>query len=128
MPPSVNAAYANVSGRGRVKNTAYRRYEKEFARWVMEKEISRLLPFKPKPLALYLYFYLPDWFTKKATIRIIDIANFEKVLVDCLTKALGIDDSNLFEVHLFKCVSTRPRVDVLISDSLVDAVGLLKLK
>ena len=42
------------------------------------------------------------WFTQKNTIKIKDVANREKFLIDSIFEALGIDDSQIWEHRLLK--------------------------
>lgn len=127
MPPSINKAYRNVPGKGRVKSTAYRNFEAEIRTWV-SVNAPRFMENK-RPLALYLYFYnlRGKFWTLDGRIKQWDGSNRVKLIEDAIARMLGFDDSHFFEHHGFKCVSTRAYVDCLISDALIDKPGLLKL-
>ena len=50
---------------------------------------------------LHIDIYLPC-FTKKGSVRKVDLTNRVKFLEDCVCTALGIDDSHIFRVVLTK--------------------------
>lgn len=46
--------------------------------------------------------YNHDWHYKNGKIRKKDIQNLDKILIDSIASRLNFDDSQFFEVHLFK--------------------------
>ena len=57
-----------------------------------------------------------NWITKKQTIRKKDIASFEKLLTDSIFTAIGIDDSRIFELAMFKEEDTEEWIKYYISE------------
>jgi Holliday junction resolvase RusA-like endonuclease len=120
FPPSANDLWRPIS-RGRyasiVKTNAYNAYSK-----LINYSLLTLpdLIFKD-PIAIYAYFYAPTlfWFTKSGDIRSRDLDNFLKGL-DPVYKRLKIDDKIIFEIHTFKCLSTRQRLDLCITNNLTE--------
>ncbi|MFA5133060.1 MAG: RusA family crossover junction endodeoxyribonuclease [Candidatus Paceibacterota bacterium] len=51
--------------------------------------------------------YNNDWHYKNGKIRRKDIQNLDKLLIDALAERLNCDDSQFFEVHLFKIQSDK---------------------
>ena len=96
-PPSVNALYANVPGKGRVKSARYRTWLNA-AGW----EIKAQKPGKVKgDYRLWLYCQRPDR-------RRRDLGNLEKPISDLLV-AHGVvsDDSACVELHVYWAGSGR---------------------
>lgn len=84
LPPSVNALYANVAGRGRVKTARYRTWINA-AGW----DVSAQRP-EPVPGHIAVTYRIP-WPTDK---RRRDIGNLEKAISDLLVKHQLIDDDS----------------------------------
>lgn len=55
-----------------------------------------------KPLRLVIELHSNEWLTKKGTIRKIDLDNFSKCCCDALFSAIGLDDSLVWELFMFK--------------------------
>lgn len=55
-----------------------------------------------KCLALEVLLYSNNWFTKKGTIKKIDVDNFLKSTLDGYFAAIGLDDSQIFDLHASK--------------------------
>lgn len=51
--------------------------------------------------------YNHDWYFKNGKILKCDIQNLDKLLIDALADKLGIDDSQFFEIHLFKVQNVK---------------------
>lgn len=91
--------------------------------WAAEYQITKLS--SSKPLAFYIYFYGPrtTWYYLNGSIKRKDVDNLVKVLMDTLSKIIGIDDSQFFEVHAFKCIGFQ-RTNVIITDETIDSEGV----
>lgn len=55
-----------------------------------------------------------DWLTKKGEVKIKDLANREKFLIDSIFEALGIDDKFIFKHTMSKIQSTEEKAEVTI--------------
>jgi Holliday junction resolvase RusA-like endonuclease len=86
LPPSTNALFLNVPGRGRVRTPQYREWS-ETAGWQIRTQLgSKKLPI-PAPVAIEIRTGLPK--------RPRDLGNLEKALTDCLVDygVIGGDDN-----------------------------------
>lgn len=57
--------------------------------------------------------YNHDWHYKNGKIRKKDIQNLDKLLIDAIAERLGFDDSQFFEVHLFKIQNDKESFTVV---------------
>jgi len=91
LPPSVNALYANVAGRGRVKSERYRTWLNA-AGWELKAQ---------KPPRVEGHYCIWIW-ANRPDGRKRDLGNLEKPVSDLLV-AHGIvaDDSQCVEIHLY---------------------------
>lgn len=127
IPPSENKIYRNVLRVGRVYTKEALAYKKAFQSFALanhiaiknfNKEVSQS---EPLILVMKYTFHRSRLFTKKDTIKRLDLTNYQKILLDCISKDCGIDDSRYFEVTLTKQASDilldeiTERVDILIS-------------
>lgn len=76
LPPSTNALFLNVPGRGRVRTPQYREWS-EAAGWQIRTQVAKNLPI-PAPVAIEIRAGLPK--------RPRDLGNLEKALTDCLVE------------------------------------------
>lgn len=93
MPPSVNAAYQNAKGKGRVKSAKYLQWMRAAGSVLMsrrEKIANRKLP--PGYIILYQL-------NKTDNIKR-DCANYEKCLSDYLTQMNIIEDDSLIQTNI----------------------------
>jgi crossover junction endodeoxyribonuclease RusA len=97
MPPSVNALYANVAGKGRVKSTRYRTWLNA-AGWAIKEQRPRKVK---GDYVLWIWAQRPDG-------RRRDLGNLEKPISDLLV-AHGIvgDDSQCVAIHCYWSGSGR---------------------
>jgi len=58
--------------------------------------------FKPNVPVSFTGVVYGNWFTKKGTIRKIDVQNMDKLLVDAIFKKIGIDDKCVFDIRMSK--------------------------
>lgn len=85
MPPSINWAYVNARGRGRVKSKEYVEWEKENDN-VNYEEQYRITGDEWLEVNYTFYFPLYNKWNKEKKIK--DLFNFEKCLTDFLTKKI----------------------------------------
>ena len=103
-PPSVNAAYANVPGKGRVKTRAYREW-KERAAWQVEAQ-------RPGRIE---GAYRIKIAVRRASLRR-DLGNFEKLISDLLVSCGVLDDDKHAEkIELSLSDSVRSGCQVIVS-------------
>lgn len=120
LPPSENQLYRNVQGIGRVKAIAYRHYEKEFEIWrlrnrfSLQKAITALNGSYPLKIELLFKFNYARLYTKRKTIKRLDVSNRLKCFLDLLSKALQFDDSRFFEIKCEKCIAPEEGVNIKI--------------
>lgn len=107
LPPSTNALYANVRGRGRVKTTVYEKFVNEVSLFFM----NTLTGNEPvanggKGHALVITVFLPNMFTvsKKAASRFtaFDASNRLKPIEDAIVRLVGIDDKCFVDTSIRK--------------------------
>ena len=67
---------------------------------------------------LVLKFSSPNWMTKKGSIhkRAGDIDGFAKCSIDALCEAIYIDDSAIFELHMYKVSSKEESTHFVLSE------------
>jgi Holliday junction resolvase RusA-like endonuclease len=113
---SVNHAYINRPGRGRVLSSEARQW-KEDAQLVLT---AGLRPYRAQ-LSMQRHClyrveleFFDDWFTKAGEPRKKDVDNMMKPMLDVLASAMGIDDKRFFEVALAKRVARRASVRILV--------------
>ena len=113
MPPSENVIYATSShGRGRHYTKSAKEFQTDMKLWAWSQIHVRKNDMKQwqKAGVIVEYWFRHDRvYTKKNTIKRIDVTNFQKILFDCFTELTGIDDCIFFEVFLKKNVSTSPQ-------------------
>lgn len=98
LPPTSNNAFVNGKNGGR-------HLSREATIWKAGVGLAVLCRRPPKiigQVAVTLTFYSENWFTKKGKSRKMDVANLEKLFVDAVFKALGMDDSEIFRLTLLK--------------------------
>jgi crossover junction endodeoxyribonuclease RusA len=109
-PPSTNHAYAVRNGR-KVKTTAARAYATEVAWAVADEERVDPDGWRPTPtdrLAVTIYVHAPDR-------RRRDLANTEKLALDAVCTALGIDDSQIDQLTLSRGTVTPANPHLLLT-------------
>ena len=112
LPPSVNAAYCNVAGVGRVKTKKYKEWEKEAYEACLtqpkyELEGNEWLE------ADYTY-YMPIW-CKNGNIKRIDTSNREKCTSDFIEKIIpGFKDEKIKRIIMEKKDSELNEVEIKI--------------
>lgn len=117
LSPSENKIYRNVFKVGRVKSRDFKDYESQFECWTLKNRErlkqaqSQLTPHLHLSLQLDFYFISQSLYTQKGTIKRMDVTNRLKILIDLLSKALQIDDSQFFRVECSKRMAERQYVN-----------------
>ena len=98
-PCSVNKAYATLfRTKRRIKTRDYHAFE----RMVQSAWVDSRFEIKPEMRLKVQIIIDGSWFTKQKKIRKVDLDNFAKVTLDCLSKLLGFEDSQIFELQMTK--------------------------
>lgn len=125
LPPSSNKIYyGSVNGR-RLTDTG-RTYKTALVRW-LSKEIAKsgLTMFRddvPYEVRLLFAFEQKDVLTKgwpkkaKSRFKKADTTNLDKLVLDSLALAIGVDDCAFFDVQLSKAISHNPGVSIFIQE------------
>lgn len=114
LPVSVNAAFAtDFRTKRRFKTKEYVEFDRLLQWSAKITDRIKIMPTQAIGVEISL---TADWRTKKGTFRIVDLANYEKTLVDCLSVLLGFEDSQIFELKMKKCQHTTadPKTEVYI--------------
>ncbi|MGH7230016.1 MAG: RusA family crossover junction endodeoxyribonuclease [Nitrospiraceae bacterium] len=122
VPPSINHQYATVNGR-RILSSAGRRYKEEVGRIVLlglacspHRDVL-LQVLRSHYLALSMRFRFPSPLRR-------DVDGGLKITQDALCEALGLNDSRVFEIHLYKNVSTdSPGVEISLGPTAHGKIG-----
>lgn len=116
MPPSINQQLMPSWAQKRfIKTKEAREFDSQFEAWMWSNKSDlkytaasvRALAAQGCILALDLNYYFPEeqLFTKKDTIKQLDLNNRMKSAIDAVSKAIGVDDSIFFSHHAQKLVS-----------------------
>ena len=95
LPPSVNELYTNVYGRGRVKTTLYRNWQKQVVPYLT----LALHKFGKQEVQIQYHFELGTSFKG-------DLSNRIKAIEDALVQAQIIDDDNHKVVGQFSVIKS----------------------
>ena len=122
FPPSVNKLYTRIRGGGQILSKESRAFAAAFSAYVMRKYLWEIQTFKMyhdvSPTAVFMVEYA-FFFEESRVLNVtygskrgaktpyarMDTANYEKLLSDCLAKAIDIDDSRFFSVGTHKHVA-----------------------
>lgn len=101
LPPSINGYWKVAKWGGRYITPEGVKFKKLCEVLNRGKKI-----YSSSPLRLEVDVYSEGWYTKKGVIhkRAGDCDNFLKVVGDGLFSAIGLDDSQVFEIVVRKCV------------------------
>lgn len=122
LPPSSNKIYYNRPGGGRGLTNEADRYKKRFIRWFTGKLMQKGLTSFSDEVAyeLRLLLVLPEivnttW-PKEARTRWkkVDPDNRVKLILDAISKTIGVDDAAFFSVTSIKCGGMDTGVGILI--------------
>lgn len=108
LPPTTNNAFVN-GAHGRHLSSEAKAF-KEMVQWTMLKNRQRFLSGVDGLVSVTLTFYSEKWFTKAGTPRKIDLCNLEKLFVDAVFEQLGMEDSSIFRITMFKLVGPESSV------------------
>jgi Holliday junction resolvase RusA-like endonuclease len=108
--PTINHLYL-MHGRFRFMTKEAKEIKKEIIDIVdkIKKEQFNITPKLKISIDVY-----EDWLTKKGEVKIKDLANREKFLIDCVFEALGIDDKFIFE-HIMKKIQSETEEKAVIT-------------
>jgi Holliday junction resolvase RusA-like endonuclease len=107
MPPTSNKMYAmwrRGSKTYHVPSPELKAFQRKMESYVITEDKIDLVRAMKGPLSIECFFFFrrERLYTKKDTIKKLDVSNRIKALHDCLCKRLGIDDSLFFEVYAMK--------------------------
>jgi len=114
--PSVNHLYGhNKFGHFYLKKEGrdLREYISEKIKGSISKD--KLKQFQEVKLIVSVNIF-ENWFTKKGTVKKVDIANREKFLIDSVFNALGLDDCFIFEHIMKKIQSDEEKAEITIAN------------
>lgn len=121
LPPPDNNLYINLRRGGRVKGPGYRAYMREFEVWELEHHLHLLEVRKALESTKELGIEIEFKFSRKSLycldgrIKRMDLTNRLKAFMDCLSKAIGVDDSYFFNVQCQKTeTEALPSVSVVL--------------
>lgn len=97
--PSINNLYGHFQNRTYLKHEG-RKIRKEIIELIHESD--SLHSFTDNDTLELTVEVNEDWYTKKGTIKKVDVANREKFLIDSVFEALGIDDRQIFSHTMIK--------------------------
>ena len=107
LPPSNNHLYLNSPwGSGRILSTTARAAKNRLVEQISQVILEQNLSFDPStPYGLSLLFCFdrvrPMKKTKHPFLRV-DVDNRQKLIIDAIAAATGVDDRNLFEIRARK--------------------------
>lgn len=121
LPISANMMYRTNPKTGKPQKTrAAKSYEKEVQKVILIASRDRSIPVEGRvklyeelelPLLMDVTFYFPD-------LRKRDCDNANKAVQDCVARAFGFDDSNIFDVFLHKRLDREnPRCEVVLFEA-----------
>lgn len=105
MPPSVNQAYSNAPGVGRVKSRQYKQ-------WRLQSKtslIGKKLPVFETTVGIKYDMFVPD-------NRIRDCANYEKLATDFLVSMGIIKDDYLVRLNIQQWMDWEPKAKKIIAN------------
>ena len=121
LPPSVNSLYATFRGR-RIKSRVGKAWT-ESAIFQLSLQLTKQekVDFKDKPLRAEVELYRETWHckTKGKAHKFfrIDLDNRLKSILDAVFEAIGLDDSQVVDLSIIKCVGREERTIVRLSET-----------
>jgi Holliday junction resolvase RusA-like endonuclease len=97
LPPSVNSYWKVAKWGGRYITPDGIRFKNLLGAINRGQRVTTT-----KRLRLVIELHNNEWLTKKGAIRKIDLDNFSKCCCDALFAAIGLDDSFIWELFMFK--------------------------
>ena len=91
-------------GRRRFMNPKAKKFKEDCINIISptKERFRAALGLQKKQIKLEVEIYSTRWFTKAGTIRKNDISNKIKITEDALFEALGLDDSQVFDIRYIK--------------------------
>ena len=102
--PSVNHLYGINKGGIKYLKPEAKQMKEKIAEILSGQDFSSLAGATELRAEVHIY---ENWYTKKNTVKKIDIANREKFLIDAVFDAIGIDDKHIFEEEMKKIQSNE---------------------
>lgn len=102
LPPSVNTAYSNVPGRGRVKTKQYREWQNLSEALVLQQSVSPVLG----QVGVCYQMSVPDK-------RVRDCANYEKLSSDLLVRCGIIEDDCNIRINVQQWADWLPKGNMM---------------
>ena len=108
FPPTDNNIYRTLPNHGRTKTKEANNFVKDFQIWAMvhnqEIKLSQKWFRDPSFVAVTVVLgcHAKRLYTKKGAQKKFDGQNRQKLVLDCLAKAIGIDDRNFWSVQIVK--------------------------
>lgn len=122
LPPSINGAYkVNRKTGAFYSDTTVKAYKDAFQIYARTHWIKEINEFNPElKYKLYLNFHFKEEELinldyginkrRKKKYKKVDTSNRLKIIEDCISKAFGFDDCQIFAHHLEKTPSTQEKV------------------
>ena len=109
FPPSVNKAYVTTRSGRRILSSAGKEYKRDVASAIAHHCAAHPeTTFDESPLALTIDLYMvtenKGWSkgNTKSRYKRVDASNRVKLLEDAIFSVLGVDDSLVFDLHVYK--------------------------
>lgn len=100
LPLSVNGAFsANFKTKRRFKSKDYEEFQRKVFSVIKRLETPNFDPLDHLSVEIDIY---RDWYTQQKSIRKVDLANFEKTLIDTVFPHLQLDDAQIFRIKMAK--------------------------
>jgi Holliday junction resolvase RusA-like endonuclease len=128
LPPSVNRLYKPTIVTKHKRKIAIlrkteecKKYEAQVSKYLGEQWMfsNKLDPDKPHEIVLVFYLQRvvnAGWPKTKTKFVKRDVNNLIKLLEDVIAKVAGVDDSAVFDTHVFKRRSDEERVEVVLRE------------
>jgi Holliday junction resolvase RusA-like endonuclease len=149
LPPTENGIrqirWIRQGGKSKAAGMCYtpeaENYRKQFREFVRTNYFVAIQKFRRehKPFHVYtlhMFFYFPaeeilnkGWLTQgksraKSPYKKMDVGNRRKLLEDCFSESIDVDDSLFFGVQQYKFVAQEPRVELLLEREDPSAFGI----
>jgi len=123
FPPSINKLYFNHPRGGKSVTTAGKAFQRRILYQIQQEHGPELVQFKPNdPYDLTIEMYFPEIYNKgwpktaQQRFKRRDADNLLKLLLDTLSRAIGVDDANFLRFTVVKRRDPEnPRIEVTIA-------------
>lgn len=125
IPPSINSSYKVGKWGSFYKDKQSVAYKEEFICWAKDNWFEEINKFNASPYDIF-FLHIDFYFKKidiinekygtdkrvKSPYKRLDLDNRIKVLQDCLSGVLGVDDSKIFSLSCNKMVDDEERLEI----------------